>query len=105
MNKMNLLDQLGILTMNEVPPSLSRLSEDERHLLTTLFVQSEKTLLGTFARKHYSKECLVALDIAGLTEWQADKTGKPYILALTWAGEEAAAAFFKIAKSKSLQRK
>lgn len=98
------LDAYGVLTLLDVPPELGAMTEEEKHLLTTLQLQTEKVLLGTYARKQYSKDCLLKLDIAGLVEWHSDARGKPFELGLTWRGEEAAKTFLKIAKNKSLQR-
>lgn len=104
MVKLQELDSYGVLSLSEVPPAYARLTQDERHLLTTLFLESSKTLPKRFASKHYSAECLLSLDVAGYVEWQTDKHGKPSTLGLTWRGEDAATTFLKVAKYKSRQR-
>lgn len=104
MFKFQELDSFGVLSLSEVPPAYARLTEDERHLLTTLALQSSQTLPRTYVTKQYKAECVLSLDVAGFVEWQTDKFGKPSTLALTWQGEDAAATFLKVAKYKSRQR-
>lgn len=99
------LDRLGILSLGVLPPAYANLSEDSRHLLTAILLESSKTLRATYIHKHYSADTLLALDISGLIQWQSDKFGKPVELALTWQGEEAATAFLKVARIKSKPRK
>lgn len=104
MDHLQELDALGILSLSAVPPVYARLTQDERHLLTSLFLESSRTLSRRYALKNYSAECLLRLDVAGYVEWQTDKHGKPATLGLTWSGEDAATTFMKVAKYKSRQR-